>query len=139
MNTFNWGNINDEKVYLDWTSRRTIQLVLRIRNDFVNLAKAHYLQGNKKRALDVLKKCTEVLPPDKIPHDLSSLSKAELFYRCGDAMNARTLVEKFEKDSLNYLAYLNSFNQKDKGIHFEIKKYSYYLENIQKLKPELLE
>jgi hypothetical protein len=46
------------------------------------------------------------------------------------------IAEEFEKDSLTYLAYLNSYKSKDDEIQYEIRKYKYYLENIQKIKPK---
>lgn len=45
------------------------------------------------------------------------------------------IAEEFEKGSLTYLAYRNSFNSKNDEIQYETRKYKYYLENIQKLNP----
>jgi hypothetical protein len=65
MNKFRWGNMGDPKVYLDENIRRTIQIV-KLRNNFGRLAIALKQEGKDDKAIEVLDRCLEVLPVEKM-------------------------------------------------------------------------
>ena len=65
MNKFRWGNMGDPKVYLDENIRRTIQIV-KLRTNFSRLAIALKQEGKDDKAIEVLDRCLEVLPVEKM-------------------------------------------------------------------------
>jgi hypothetical protein len=65
MNKFRWGNMGDPKVYLDENIRRTLQIV-KLRNNFGRLAIALQQEGKTDKAQEVIKRCFEVLPVEKV-------------------------------------------------------------------------
>ena len=65
MNKFRWGNMGDPKVYLDENIRRTLQIV-KLRNTFGRLAIALKQEGKDDKAIEVIDRCLEVLPVEKM-------------------------------------------------------------------------
>ena len=65
MNKFRWGNMGDPDVYLDENIRRTIQIV-KLRNTFGRLAIALKQEGKDDKAIEVLNRCLEILPIEKV-------------------------------------------------------------------------
>ena len=78
MNKFKWGGVDKPGVYLDENVLRmckTYRTVL-----FGKLAAALINEGKDDKALNVLDKCMEVLPPENVPLDYYALSIAEFYY-----------------------------------------------------------
>ena len=68
MTKFVWGGANDEKVNIDYNHLRTL-IVVRARLNYARLAKTLASEGKNEKALEVLERCMEVLPLEKIPYD----------------------------------------------------------------------
>ncbi len=82
MNKFQWRGAADEGVYIDFFHRRTLQ-VIRARHIHARLARELAAKGDKERAVRVLDHCVEVLPFNKIPHDLFSSDIVEAYFEAG--------------------------------------------------------
>ncbi len=67
MNKFVWGGANNPKVNLDYNHIRTL-IVVKARLNYARLAKALAAEGKNEKALEVINRCLEVLPPDQVPH-----------------------------------------------------------------------
>lgn len=80
MHTFIFDGWNDERVYLDENHQR---MGINIRNNLSRLATALIQEGQKEKAIEVLDKTMEVLPPSRIPHNYFSLFIAEGYYNAG--------------------------------------------------------
>ena len=78
MSRFVWGNMNDERVYLDENNQR---MTTNIRINFSRLAEALIMEGKKDSAVKVLDKCLEVTPDKTIPYNYFMINMAILYYR----------------------------------------------------------
>ena len=89
MNKFKWGGVNVPGVYLDENVMRlckSYRIVL-----FGKLAATLMAEGKKDKALNVLDKAMEVLPPVNVPLDYSALSLGEMYYELGQKEKAQAI------------------------------------------------
>ncbi len=98
MNKFKWGGVDKKGIYLDENVMRmckSYRMVI-----FAKLAAALYNEGQKDKALEVLDKCMEVLPPENVPLDYSALSIGELYYVLGQKEKAEEVYTGIADDAL---------------------------------------
>ena len=88
MNKFVFGNMNDERVYLD---ENNLRMTTNFRINFSRLAEELMLEGKRDSAIKVLDKCVEVMPDKTVPFNYFMTKVAELYFRAGGAMNRDTL------------------------------------------------
>lgn len=108
MDKFKWGNINKEDVYVDYTTRRTTQVV-RVRNKFARLAGALNEKGENNKAIEVLDRAVELFPHSKIPYDIWVVDLVEEYYKAGANDKAEELAEelaKYMEEEINYYSNL---------------------------------
>jgi len=84
MTKFVWGNMNDERVYLDENNTR---MTTNFRINFGRLAEDLLLEGKRDSAIKVLDKCVEVTPDKTIPYNYFMTKIGELYYRAAGATN----------------------------------------------------
>jgi len=104
MEEFQWGNMNDPDIWMDYTTKRTVSVV-KIRNLFTRLAHQLMKENKKDSALNALRKGAELTPKYNIPYDLFTLDMIEAFYLAGGQEEADSLVRDFAKitnEELNY-------------------------------------
>jgi hypothetical protein len=82
INRFVWGGANDKKVNIDYNHIRTL-IVVKARLNYARLAKALVAEGKNEKALEVLNRCMEALPPEKIPYDPYFPDLIEAFFASG--------------------------------------------------------
>jgi hypothetical protein len=87
MNKFVWGGANDPKVNLDYNHIRTL-IVVKARLIYARLAKALSSEGKNEKAIAVLNRCLELLPPDKFPPDPYYTDLIEGYFSAGDSDKA---------------------------------------------------
>ena len=78
MNKFKWGGVDKPGIYLDENVMRmckSYRMAL-----FNKLAEDLLKEGKNEKALNVLNKSMEVLPPENVPLDYTALSTGELYY-----------------------------------------------------------
>ena len=78
MNKFKWGGVDQPGVYIDENVMRmckSYRMAL-----FNKLAEDLLKEGKNEKALNVLNKSMEVLPPENVPLDYTALSTGELYY-----------------------------------------------------------
>ena len=98
MNKFKWGGVNTPGVYLDENVMRmckSYRIAL-----FSKLAAALVAEGKKEKALNVLDKAMEVLPPENVPLDYSALSLGELYYELGQKEKAEMVYKGIADNAL---------------------------------------
>ncbi|MBL0105526.1 MAG: hypothetical protein IPP51_18145 [Bacteroidetes bacterium] len=88
MNKFVFGNMNDERVYLD---ENNLRMTTNFRINFSRLAEELMLEGKRDSAIKVLDKCVEVMPDKTVPYNYFMTKVAELYFRAGGAMNRDTI------------------------------------------------
>ncbi|RHJ78715.1 DUF2723 domain-containing protein [Parabacteroides sp. AM08-6] len=89
MNKFKWGGVDKPGVYLDENVMRmckSYRMVL-----FNKLAEALINEGKRDKALNVLDKCMQVLPPENVPLDYTALATGELYYTLGQKEKAESI------------------------------------------------
>lgn len=90
MNKFKWGGVNKPGVYLDENVMRmckSYRMAL-----FTRLAASLIAEGKNDKALNVLDKSMEVLPPENVPLDYSALSIGEFYYELGQKEKAEAVL-----------------------------------------------
>lgn len=119
MNLFDWGNINDPKVYLDQFHTNTIA-VMKYRNTFARLAETLYQEGKADKAIAVLDKSLKELPSSQIGIDHNLLRYIQLYYALGQTEKATSLVKEMAQENYQQLKYFNSLTPTEmKGSEME--------------------
>jgi tetratricopeptide (TPR) repeat protein len=95
MNKFKWGNVDKPGIYLDETVMRMCKSY-RL-NVFAPLAKTLINEGENEKALNVLDKAMEVLPPENVPLDYSAIYIAEYYYLLGANEKAEALYDEIAR------------------------------------------
>lgn len=98
MNKFKWGGVDKPGVYLDENVMRMCKSY-RIMV-FNKLAEALVNEGKKDKALEVLDKSMQVLPPENVPLDYFSLGTGELYYVLGQTEKAEQIFTAVADDAL---------------------------------------
>lgn len=130
MNKFKYGRMNQPDCYLDDFHLRTLSIV-RLRSRFIQLADQLAMQGDTKKAIEVLDRCLELTPNNKVPYDYTIIQLAEVYYKCNEIKKANDLVQKMADMCSRNLDYY--FDQK-KGylasISDDIRQNMYILKNL---------
>jgi hypothetical protein len=130
MNKFRWGGMNDPDVYLDDFHVRTTSVV-RLRTRFIQLATALINKSDTTRALEVLDRCLEITPNEKVPFDYNIIQIAGAYYKCKKLDKGNELVEKMGficDEKLNY--YLDQKPEFIAAINDEILYNLQVLQNM---------
>jgi len=134
MNEFNWGGVNEENVMLDWTNVRIVS-TMRIREQFNASARMMISEGEISKAIDMLDKCIELLPNEKIPYDFSLPGIIESYYLAGEKEKANSLFESYRGIIIDELNYYKGFEERlIPGLSNEIRKNLYLLQQLEKIK-----
>jgi len=112
MEKFEYGNMNGEDVYMDETNLR---LVMNIRNNFSRLADKLISEGDTARAIDVLDRCIDLMPHEKVEYNFFMLPIAESYYACKETEKAREVVSIMQTMFDEKLSYYAQFEGDDKG------------------------
>ncbi|MDH6356651.1 DUF2723 domain-containing protein [Parabacteroides sp. PF5-9] len=89
MNKYKWGGLDKPGIYLDETimrQARSMRLAL-----FNRLAGTLVYEEKYDKALNVLDKAMEVLPPENVPLDYTALQFGELYYELGHPEKAESI------------------------------------------------
>jgi len=78
MNKFMWGNMKDERVYLD---QNNLNMTMNFRNNFARLSETLLQENEPDSAVKVLDKCLVEMPDKTVPYNIMMLRIAELYYR----------------------------------------------------------
>ncbi len=110
MNKFEWGGINDPRVYLNENNMR---MLMNFRSNFGRLAKELFIEGKKEKAIEVADYCTELMPNDLVPYNYFNISIAEVYYQAGEKEKGNKIIELMAESSVQELIFYNSLD-KDK-------------------------
>jgi tetratricopeptide (TPR) repeat protein len=108
MNKFKWGGVDQPGVYIDENVMRmckSYRMML-----FNKLAEALINEGEKDKALNVLDKCMQVLPPENIPLDYTALSTGELYYALGQKEKAEEVFTGIADDAIRTINWIFRLN-----------------------------
>jgi len=119
MEDFRWGNMNDPDVYLDYYTRRTLN-VIRVRNNFARLALGLIENGKIDSAIAVVDRCFEILPQEKLPYDIYSTRLVDAYYRAGQVEKANQIATGIMNQADKELTYYFSLpGVKGKSIEMD--------------------
>ncbi len=106
MNKFKWGGMEGGKIYMDENNRR---MCMNLRNNFARLAGALMDQGDKKRAIEVLDRCMEIMPDEVIPYNYFIVPVARQYFRAGETEKGvqicKDLFDQYEADVKYYASF----------------------------------
>jgi len=98
MNKFKWGGMEIPGTYLDETVMRMARSYRM--NLFGALAENLVHEGQTEKALKVLDKCMEVLPPENVPLDFTALTIGQLYYELGEKEKADAIYDAIADDAM---------------------------------------
>ncbi len=107
MNKFQWGNMNDPNILIDFYTRRT-STILRVRYKFVQLANQLREEGDRERSLAVLDRIVEIMPQEQFPYNIFISSIAEAYYLNEATEKGNDLIEDYFNQLYQELDYLLS-------------------------------
>ena len=84
MQKFEFGNMNDDRVYLD---ENNLRMTTNFRINFTRLAEELLNEGKRDSAIAVLDKCVDVMPDKTVPYNYFMTRISELYYRAAGDMN----------------------------------------------------
>jgi tetratricopeptide (TPR) repeat protein len=111
MNKFVWGGAKDPKVNLDYNHIRTL-IVIKARLVYARLAKALSGEGKNEKAVAVLDKCLDLLPPGRFPDDPYYTDLIDAYFAAGEADKAVEMTRNLSDyyfERLNYYLKQNSY------------------------------
>ena len=131
MNKFQWGNMNDPHVYLDENNQR---MCLNIRNNFSRLAGALISEGKKDSAVQVLDRCLEVIPGEKVPHSYFSIFLAENYFKAGANEKGENILRTLLDDNTQAFDFYFSLNRAQQGtVMDELQRSLYVVREIMEM------
>ena len=98
MNKFKWGGVDKPGVYIDENVMRmckSYRMAL-----FNKLAEDLLKEGKNEKALNVLNKSMEVLPPENVPLDYTALSTGELYYALDETEKAEEIFTGIAENAM---------------------------------------
>ncbi len=110
MNKFQYGNMQDPKVYMD---ENNLRLSMNLRNAFGRLSNCLILEGKKDSARRVLDRCMEMMPENSIPMNFFVIPIAEGYYKIGETKKGDQIAERVYTLINDDLSYLFSFPDED--------------------------
>jgi hypothetical protein len=103
MNKFRWGGVDRPGIYLDETVMRmckSYRMAL-----FGDLASALMQEGKNEKALSVLDKAMQVLPPENVPYDYTLLGIAEMYMTLGEKDRCEQILNGIADNSMRTLRW----------------------------------
>jgi hypothetical protein len=132
MNRFRWGNMNDPKIFMDYNTVRTTN-ILGIRSCFSRLADEYTKQGNREKAIRVLDRCMELMPHQSVPYDIFMLPLIQAYSNTGDTLKANQISAEYKAILEKELKYYNSLGDHwKKGVEYEKRYAEYVLQELDR-------
>jgi len=115
MNKFVWGNIADPRYNVTHYVERTVG-VMNIRNIFHRLAAQLMIENKNDKAIEVLDRCIEVIPDDKIPYDYGVLAIIEDYYKLEEFEKGNEIATQLLENYSQQVTYFNHFKGKQANL-----------------------
>ena len=106
MNQFNWGGLNNSKLYFDETNTR---MVMNFRNNYARLAESLFQKGDKEKAIAVLDKCMSEFPAEVVKLNYFSIPIIDLYYKLGEDNKGSEVLANMIENNLTTIKYLKEF------------------------------
>lgn len=112
MNKFKWGGLESEnahKIYFDENNQR---MVMNFRNLFYRLSDKLLEEGRRDSAVQVLDRCTKLIPDEIIPYNYYNLLIAEVYYKAGEFDKGNETMRILLDNTSDNLGYYLSLPEK---------------------------
>jgi pentatricopeptide repeat protein len=110
MNNFVWGGANNPRVNLDYHHIRTL-IVIKARLIYARLAKALVAEGKNEKAVEVINRCSEVLPANRFPYDPYYTDLIDACFASGNTDKAIAMTKDMRDFYYGRLDYFLRQNQ----------------------------
>lgn len=111
VNKFQWGGIENPKVYLD---ENNIRMTKTFRYMFTTLVDALINEGKTEKAIQALDHAMKVIPPTSVPNDFSTLPFADQYYTLGLDEKGNAILSDILKSSAQYLQWYYSLTPRQR-------------------------
>ncbi|MFI3331459.1 MAG: DUF2723 domain-containing protein [Rikenellaceae bacterium] len=112
MNTFRYGNIKDERVYVDYFIQNNLS-ASQTRNAFARLANQLIEEGDTTRAVSALDRALEEIPLSQIRHSyINTMPIIKSYYKAGETDKANAVFDDYFRVLGEYVSYYSSFTGK---------------------------
>ncbi len=105
---FQWGNIHVPQVYPDWTTRRTLSLVLRLREKYNALAAELLQKGDKEAAEAMLNRAYRMMPHSQLPFGLYAVESVDLYMKLGKDEEAKRIFSLLREEQESMISFLDT-------------------------------
>jgi tetratricopeptide (TPR) repeat protein len=132
MNKFEWGNMNDPKIYIDENNMR---MMTNIRNSFNRLASALIEEGKNDMAIEVVDRCFELVPITLVSPEYFSLELVDSYFNAGAKEKGKAILEQvldLYNDELGYYFSLDTKFVQTKSINEEIQRLLFYMQRMER-------
>ena len=128
MNKYRYGGIDNPEIYLDETVTR---MCLTHRRMFATLAMALMREGDKDKALKVVKRAEEAIPPATVPHSYmgGSIDLARVWLVLGHNKQAEKIALSIARNACEYLEWYSHMNSRMLQMSARDIVYSCYMLN----------
>jgi tetratricopeptide (TPR) repeat protein len=109
VHKFKWGNLEDPRVHIGSVTRRH---TLNYRNVFATLARSLIFAGENEKAIEAIDLCLAKIPEEKVPHQINSLTLAEIYFMAGATDKALALSRRLMEVFSENLDYFKSLDRK---------------------------
>jgi predicted negative regulator of RcsB-dependent stress response len=129
MNKFKWGGMDKPGVYID---ENTMRMCKSYRNAvFGELASALIQENKNEKAISVLDKAMQVLPPENIPYDYSAFMLGELYLRLGEKDKGEQILNGIAENSMRSIRWFFRLSpDKLAGVSYELQQQLYIMQNV---------
>ena len=134
MNEFSYGNIDDPKVYADYTVHNNFYST-QARTLYARLAKALLEKGDTTRAIEVLDTGIRKIPFSQIRHNyLSTVPIIEAYYMAGLSTRETRCWKEYAKNLEENITYYLRFTGKYKDLTLrDVKENAEYLYDLYQI------
>ena len=118
MSKYDFGNMEDTDIYLDETN---VRMAMNLRNNFSRLSEALADEGRADSARQVIERCMEKLPDERLPFNYFALTFAESYYKIGDFDKGNEVFQKLINNMEEQLDFYFRFTG-DRAKAYDVDK-----------------
>lgn len=110
LNKFAYGNIQDERLYLD---ENVLRMCRTHRAMFIQLIQALYTEGKMDKAEKAADFCQKMIPMSTVPANYHNVDIADVYYRMGKPEKAFPIIEEVARICIENLEWTYSLKPKE--------------------------
>lgn len=102
MNEYRWGGVDNPDVYLN---ENNIRMLSNFRNNFSRLAEALYNENKSDSAMQVLDKCSQIIPHERVPYSYYAMPMAETYFKLNAHEKGADIITKAAEAAFENMYY----------------------------------